>query len=666
MYAPHQQPASSYTVVAGDSVASVPYPPAAAASAAHPAAPLASAPLPAHTPTVASPPITPLPPPPPPPPPPAVTTSAAPPVAQRVIRAASSPAIPRPISGSYVPKSSSSPSPPSAAALAAPVPAPVASAPASKKKIKSLEDEADVFLLGPIVDPHGRIVSPGSEDLPSAERKKKLKPPKLPEATTPLLRVRSLVERRAYVDVLAVTSDLLQSSSSETSRWYSYLVSGAPPGGEKFFVDAESDPHQRRVRGETAELIRHRLTAMMKLRRYGDVSGEVERLNLGENDESRGALPLWVPRDLRVMAVASAMYVDGGRGAQRSVDGLHRMREELLERHAKEGKAKEDGVAGIEWLGRVDASLSNAFIRQKEWRLALSSLDDLLDALDVHGNLDLAVSRCLSDRSNPFADPADGARESRCLRSILGAAARIEVRSRQGRILLQSGGCDEAEEAFAMAAEEIPGLNAALEEAEDIFRSVDSDGGRDNPDDEGEESDNAPLHAIDSFFVRNASAQILINEGLLLYSRQMHGEALDRFLEATDMQREEDERRLSLLPDDWVNSTAGDGALSVLSLDLFAESIGLDSDPSLLTPALNNAGLCALYTCRMRDAVSMMESLVRENPTKYLTERMAFNLCTLYELGSDGATSERKKRVLQAVAKRFFLHDIGSECFRIN
>jgi hypothetical protein len=38
---------------------------------------------------------------------------------------------------------------------------------------------------------------------------------------------------------------------------------------------------------------------------------------------------------------------------------------------------------------------------------------------------------------------------------------------------------------------------------------------------------------------------------------------------------------------------------------------------------------------------------------------------TLYELSSDTAVAGRKKRVLQVIAKRFFLHDIGAECFRL-
>ena len=68
----------------------------------------------------------------------------------------------------------------------------------------------------------------------------------------------------------------------------------------------------------------------------------------------------------------------------------------------------------------------------------------------------------------------------------------------------------------------------------------------------------------------------------------------------------------------------------------------------------------------MQDAVRMMETLVRRDPCQFLTERLAFNLSTLYELGSDAAASTRKKRVLQLIAKRFFLHDIGPESFRVS
>ena len=67
----------------------------------------------------------------------------------------------------------------------------------------------------------------------------------------------------------------------------------------------------------------------------------------------------------------------------------------------------------------------------------------------------------------------------------------------------------------------------------------------------------------------------------------------------------------------------------------------------------------------MHLAVEKMEGLIRDDPCLYLTETVAFNLSTLYELGSDGEECTRKKKVLQRVARRFFLHDIGAESLRL-
>ena len=67
----------------------------------------------------------------------------------------------------------------------------------------------------------------------------------------------------------------------------------------------------------------------------------------------------------------------------------------------------------------------------------------------------------------------------------------------------------------------------------------------------------------------------------------------------------------------------------------------------------------------MQSSVQELENLIREDPCLYLTEGVAFNLCTLYELGSEGEECMRKKKVLQRVAKRFYLHDVGVESFRL-
>ena len=90
------------------------------------------------------------------------------------------------------------------------------------------------------------------------------------------------------------------------------------------------------------------------------------------------------------------------------------------------------------------------------------------------------------------------------------------------------------------------------------------------------------------------------------------------------------------------------------------------SRDDLYSECVNNMALAALYTCRLADALQFMESLIRENVTAHLTSRVALNLCTLYELASESATSARQKRVLQMVAQRYSLHDIPAESFRVN
>mmetsp|Transcript_18559 Transcript_18559/g.26394 ORF Transcript_18559/g.26394 Transcript_18559/m.26394 type:complete len:114 (+) Transcript_18559:3-344(+) len=100
--------------------------------------------------------------------------------------------------------------------------------------------------------------------------------------------------------------------------------------------------------------------------------------------------------------------------------------------------------------------------------------------------------------------------------------------------------------------------------------------------------------------------------------------------------------------------------------DLDSPTLGFDADSSLTVECINNLSLCLLYSGKMREAVREMESLIRKDPCEYLTEGMAFNLCTLYELGSDGEECTKRKKRLQRVAKRFFLHDIGVESFRLN
>jgi len=190
----------------------------------------------------------------------------------------------------------------------------------------------------------------------------------------------------------------------------------------------------------------------------------------------------------------------------------------------------------------------------------------------------------------------------------------VEVISRQGRILLQVG---------------------ALSAAGALFDRV------------KHMAENLPPSP--TWMIQRIPAQLATNEGLLAFANTQYEPAMAAFKNSIDVLR-----------------TCQPSQGAVYHRDAFMGPVWVDTHADLLTVCWNNMALSALYTCRMKEAVRMMESVVREDPTSYLTERLAFNLCTLYELGADTTTSSRKKRVLQLVAKRFYLHDIGPESFRVS
>jgi tetratricopeptide (TPR) repeat protein len=261
------------------------------------------------------------------------------------------------------------------------------------------------------------------------------------------------------------------------------------------------------------------------------------------------------------------------------------------------------------WLISIDNALANLFLRQGEWRLALGSLDRILEGIPAAVEYEL---------QQQFPNASDRQR----LASILQVAYRCEILSRQGRALLQVGALPEVQQRFLKA----------RTEWENVLAS--------NP--LGEELGS---HGM----VRTIPCLLETNEGLYYFSKSNYEMASDSFTRATEQFRANGSLVPKYRTEDWMGPTVA----------------GSETHHVLYSECINNIALCALYTCRMGDAIRYLEDLVREDPTAFLTERVAFNLATLYELGSDSAASARKKRVLQLIAKRFFLHDVGPENFRV-
>jgi tetratricopeptide (TPR) repeat protein len=279
----------------------------------------------------------------------------------------------------------------------------------------------------------------------------------------------------------------------------------------------------------------------------------------------------------------------------------------------------------IDALMQVDNALQNVFVSMKDWRMALHCLQRMMDltpqlAASPHQSLQSEAGLVVDHQSQS-----------------LSVALQVECLSRQGRILLQAGALDQAAVVYLRASE--------------LWKNY-------TPDNNAASPQQFAMEAL-----QIVPAQLLSNEGLLKFSRGQHNEALESFHSAIQhLRRIDAQRSLSI----GTNKTLL--AHMLHNCGSFAGTFSTTTctrSTNLYSETINNMALCALYTCRLPQALHLLESLIRENVTAHLTDRVALNLCTLYELASDTAVSARKKRVLQLVARRFLLHDIKPESFRV-
>lgn len=465
-----------------------------------------------------------------------------------------------------------------------------------------------------------------------------VRPPVLLSSEHGVQRIKHLVSRRAWGDVMHLTTEYLNSSSKPYQPFYSQLLLSKNINIQntnatiKSDTTTSSDPLLQRLQTETSQLVAFKMHSMLKLRRYADLAREAERLNLippmDGSATGQYPLPRWVPYGLKILAAQSLHYTDK---PQRCVDTLSGMREHLLSPTELQQKHQ--------WLPRVTVALANSFLQMKEWRMALDALDKLYDSLPEH--LAHEVTQLLQiNKANELQHDQlevetviipNKATEHDLLYSILLVTLQIEIISRQMRIFLQMGAIPQAQQ-----------LQDEVQSHYDRFQELHS-----------QLNDTHKIRSLlqTNVLVQQTHTQVLLNDGLILFARSQFTTAMEKFTNALALQRR------CQLGDDW------DEDEHFLHTGMMK---ALDADRFLMTHALNNIALCALYTCKVEYAVELLEGLVKENPTSYLTEVMVFNICTLYELGTDVAGSIRKKTVLQGVAKRFFLHDIGSEHFRIS
>lgn len=184
--------------------------------------------------------------------------------------------------------------PPKAAAQAtAPTVAKLLPPAVKKPPAISLDEMADEFLSQP---------SPRTEaGLPPL-----LKPTPLPKGESGIVRLRTLVVRRAWGDVMQVCADMLRGATSPYTPLYASLV--------RHDALEEEEQQQQQVppqamRDETIEILTWECHAWLHLRRYAELGREIDRWNFLSHNDSSATSPSWVPWSLRKCSLLRVLLV---------------------------------------------------------------------------------------------------------------------------------------------------------------------------------------------------------------------------------------------------------------------------------------------------------------------------------------------------------------------
>lgn len=91
-------------------------------------------------------------------------------------------------------------------------------------------------------------------------------------------------------------------------------------------------------------------------------------------------------------------------------------------------------------------------------------------------------------------------------------------------------------------------------------------------------------------------------------------------------------------------------------------------DETPLAVAVNNFAICNLHLKNNLVAIETIEKLVEEDPVKFLSDSIVFNLCTMYDLSFSTENSLAMKKALQKLAARYGINDpiLHWRSFRLN
>ena len=144
---------------------------------------------------------------------------------------------------------------------------------------------------------------------------------------------------------------------------------------------------------------------------------------------------------------------------------------------------------------------------------------------------------------------------------------------------------------------------------------------------------------------------VQLTSGLVLFSQGNFEEAFPTFgaiLSKAQGRQSSDTSAVVLEANEDSSNNGGKNAPILCQIEL---------EESLLAVAVNNFAVTALHLRKMNVSVSKLESLIREDPVRYLSDPVVFNLATLYELSCSPEVSTKKKLVLRKCAETYLVDD---------
>lgn len=288
-----------------------------------------------------------------------------------------------------------------------------------------------------------------------------------------------LVTRRAWNDVIKLSDELLFGKTSIYQPICTDLMNSISTGRKKDGNDDSSGTtSEEKIDGLTkaeiqqnvVEIIQWRIRSMFHLRRFNDLKQCIEDMNLTCAKYCNDELPSWIPMSLilqsmECLALLNGIYKKNKQMQRKKGDGIdldekedekddddvldefYHLRTNIADRILSKDDKKQDS----KWLHllQLDIVLSNVLIKNEEWRLALVTLEQVIGYSE-----ELATSwakKLLQSRRSVSGGSSVLIRNTA---QLITKAIVIEMLSRQGRVLLQSGALPAAATIFERAHDE--------------------------------------------------------------------------------------------------------------------------------------------------------------------------------------------------------------------